>query len=192
MFFSASRMIRSMRQKKSNDGVSTFISSIKLDSDNDDSSDDIACGDAILYCFISGRAAKLSEFKAQSSAEIVSMVMSVLVQMFTNREERACIPAPIASRVTCWGNDPFSQCAYSYVAKGCSGHDYDVLAEPVKDVLYFAGEHTNRVHPTTVSGAILSGWREAGRIAEQYGRWRCQQVEDLLSSKEWSTLEFKL
>ena len=181
MFVSASRMIRSMKQKHEDD--------VDVDA-GDDEPDEAGDGDAILYCFISGGAARLSEFKAQSSAETVSMVLSVLGRMFAGRLDEAHVPAPIATKVTRWGNDPFSRCAYSYVAKGCSGIDYDVLAEPVQDVLYFAGEHTNRKHPTTVSGAILSGWREAGRIAERYGRWRCRRVEDLLLSQEWSPSEF--
>jgi len=34
--------------------------------------------------------------------------------------------------------------------------------------IFFAGEHTIRNYPATVHGALLSGLREAGRIADQY------------------------
>lgn len=34
--------------------------------------------------------------------------------------------------------------------------------------LFFAGEHTIRNYPATVHGALLSGFREAGRIADQF------------------------
>jgi len=48
-----------------------------------------------------------------------------------------------------------------------------VLARPLVDEdgtprLYFAGEHTNRMYPSTVHGAFLSGVREAARIADTF------------------------
>ena len=50
---------------------------------------------------------------------------------------------------------------------GATGEDYDALAEPVGDGLYFAGEATMRRHPATMHGAFLSGMREAARISER-------------------------
>ena len=34
--------------------------------------------------------------------------------------------------------------------------------------VFFAGEHTCKNYPATVHGALLSGLREAGRIADQF------------------------
>ncbi|XP_035918266.1 possible lysine-specific histone demethylase 1-like [Anopheles stephensi] len=47
--------------------------------------------------------------------------------------------------------------------------DDDVDSNPI-DIprLFFAGEHTIRNYPATVHGALLSGLREAGRIADYY------------------------
>lgn len=81
-----------------------------------------------------------------------------------------------------WRADPWSRGSYSFVAVGSSGNDYDILATPVipgnpgrnNDMIknpprvFFAGEHTIRNYPATVHGALLSGLREAGRIADQY------------------------
>lgn len=48
---------------------------------------------------------------------------------------------------------------------GVSNHeDNDILARPVNDGLFFAGEHTEKNHFATVHGAFLSGQREAERI----------------------------
>lgn len=64
-----------------------------------------------------------------------------------------------------------------------SGNDYDLMAAPISSTptlpgqphqpgnpprLFFAGEHTIRNYPATVHGAMLSGFREAGRIADQF------------------------
>ncbi len=40
--------------------------------------------------------------------------------------------------------------------------EYDDLARPISNRLFFAGEATNRHHPATVPGAYLSGVRAAG------------------------------
>lgn len=96
---------------------------------------------------------------------------------------------PKESLVTRWKSDPFARGSYSYVAVGASGNhqllnfiedtfvlgdDYDILSRPVEcpgdkiPRLYFAGEHTNRNYPATVHGALLSGLREARRIADAF------------------------
>ena len=50
--------------------------------------------------------------------------------------------------ITRWKANPFIKGAYSFMAVGASGDDYDHLAAPVidnnKHGIYFAGEHTNR------------------------------------------------
>lgn len=67
---------------------------------------------------------------------------------------------------TRWGQDPYARGAYSHIAVGASGADYDALAAPVKNRLFFAGEATNNRHPATMHGAFSSGIREAARIRD--------------------------
>jgi monoamine oxidase len=46
---------------------------------------------------------------------------------------------------------------------------FDVLAESIKDRLFFAGEHTEADYFSTVHGAYLSGLREAQKIIDLLG-----------------------
>ena len=65
--------------------------------------------------------------------------------------------------------DPFLKHASIF-----AGNDYDLMATPISPQqgalprLFFAGEHTIRNYPATVHGAMLSSFREAGRIADQF------------------------
>ncbi|KAF3085049.1 hypothetical protein TWF102_009914 [Orbilia oligospora] len=68
--------------------------------------------------------------------------------------------------VTKWRKDPFALGSYSYVAPGSTGADYDTIAKPINDQIFFAGEHTSRKYPATVHGAYISGLRVAGEVAE--------------------------
>lgn len=75
------------------------------------------------------------------------------------------IPLPEAFAITAWQSDPFARGAYSHVPPDARRSDYDILARPVQDRLFFAGEGTLPTYPATVHGAMLSGEREARRIA---------------------------
>jgi lysine-specific histone demethylase 1 len=84
--------------------------------------------------------------------------------------------------VTRWKSDPWTRGSYSFVSVDSEGSDYDILAEPivphptsnnaltsqVKQVprVFFGGEHTIRNYPATVHGALLSGLREARKVAD--------------------------
>ncbi|CAL8093832.1 unnamed protein product [Calicophoron daubneyi] len=112
-------------------------------------------------------------------------------------DRRKTIPNPIDAIVTRWQSDPDSRGSYSYVGVGATGTDYDILGEPVPGSapcispesnkttpmvgyspvaksaqehprVFFAGEHTCRCYPATVHGALLSGLREAARVANAY------------------------
>ncbi|KAG0356405.1 hypothetical protein BGZ54_000736, partial [Gamsiella multidivaricata] len=76
------------------------------------------------------------------------------------------IPNPIETIVTRWSQDEFAQGSYSFVGKEARGEDYDLLAKPIGDQLYFAGEATCRQYPATAHGAYLSGLKVAKEILD--------------------------
>lgn len=65
---------------------------------------------------------------------------------------------------TNWGQDPFAEGSYSYVAVGSTPADIETLAEPVGGRLFFGGEATYRHHWGGAHGAYASGLREAARL----------------------------
>ncbi|CAH3162092.1 unnamed protein product [Pocillopora meandrina] len=102
--------------------------------------------------------------QTMTDKEVVDSCMNILRKLFTYK-----IPDPQAYLVTHWGKDPYSGMAYSYIPIGSTGEEYDHMASEVDDKLYFAGEATNRQFPQTVTGAYLSGIREADKIISSLG-----------------------
>ncbi|KAF8410492.1 hypothetical protein HHK36_003020 [Tetracentron sinense] len=117
-------------------------------------------GAPVLIALVVGKAAL--DCQNMSSSDHVDHAVMVLRKLFGE----ALVPEPVASVVTNWGMDPFSRGAYSYVAVGASGEDYDILSRPVENCIFFAGEATCKEHPDTVGGAMMSGLREAVRIID--------------------------
>jgi monoamine oxidase len=68
-----------------------------------------------------------------------------------------------------WQTDPFSYGAYSYALSG-GATSAEILAAPVAETLFFAGEATNfEGHNGTVHGAMASGSRAAREVAKAAG-----------------------
>ncbi|XP_069080019.1 lysine-specific histone demethylase 1A isoform X3 [Pleurodeles waltl] len=128
----------------------------------------------ILLALVAGEAAGIME--NISDDVIVGRCLAILKGIFGS----SAVPQPKETVVTRWRADPWARGSYSYVAAGSSGNDYDLMAQPITPGpsipgapqpiprLFFAGEHTIRNYPATVHGALLSGLREAGRIADQF------------------------
>jgi Flavin containing amine oxidoreductase len=76
---------------------------------------------------------------------------------------------PIAWQMHDWNADPFACGAYSYV--GVGGLEAPrMLAEPVENTIFFAGEATNTDgHCGTVHGAIATGIRAADQVYQSLG-----------------------
>ncbi|XP_077348380.1 lysine-specific histone demethylase 2 [Lithobates pipiens] len=113
---------------------------------------------AVLMSVITGDA--VLTIKDMDDKQVVKQCMAVLRGLFKEQE----VPVPVKFFVTRWAKDPWAQMAYSYVKTGGSGEAYDIIAEDIQGKIFFAGEATNRHFPQTVTGAYLSGVREASKI----------------------------
>ena len=71
--------------------------------------------------------------------------------------------------VTAWRGDPWTLGGYSAPRPG-QAHQREVLAHPVDDRLFFAGEATTRDAFATCHGAYLTGQRAVGEIAARLRR----------------------
>lgn len=112
----------------------------------------------MLMAFLGGQRAR--SWTRRPNDEIVGRAIHDLRQVFgANR-----VPDPTAAFVTRWDHDIFSLGAYSFVPVGSSAEEFDRLAEPVANRLFFAGEATVRKYYGTLHGAYVSGVREAERV----------------------------
>ncbi|CAN6664755.1 hypothetical protein TRVA0_036S00650 [Trichomonascus vanleenenianus] len=92
--------------------------------------------------------------------EIVDHAKAVLAKVYPLSR----LSKLVESVVTRWQIDPFSCGSYSYIGPEATGADYDLMARPINNSLFFAGEATCRSRPGTVHGAYISGLRAANEI----------------------------
>lgn len=76
------------------------------------------------------------------------------------------VPDPIDVTVTRWSEDPFARGSYSTFGLSTQLGDRALLAEPVANRVFFAGEATVDVAYAQVTGAFASGIREADRLRD--------------------------
>ncbi|MCI0585200.1 MAG: FAD-dependent oxidoreductase [Planctomycetes bacterium] len=118
-----------------------------------------AAGAPTLVCLYGGRSAR-DVLDKWEDEEIAPRAIQALREIFG-----ADVPDPIATHVTRWRDDPWTLGSYSYLPIGSSSEDMRELGEPVGGRLLFAGEATEPLLYATVHGALVSGLREARRIA---------------------------
>ncbi len=74
------------------------------------------------------------------------------------------VTEPIETISTRWSQNKNFLGAYSYPSPGTSPKDYEQLATPINDKLFFCGEHTDFNYSATTHGALISGLRTANDI----------------------------
>jgi len=101
-----------------------------------------------------------SKIETWSDQQIVASGMQTLKTIFGG-----AIPEPVDYQITRWAADPYALGSYSYNSVGSTPRMRNELAAPLDNILYFAGEATERDYFGTAHGAYLSGLRVTQEIA---------------------------
>jgi monoamine oxidase len=103
-----------------------------------------------IYCFFGGRFATALEREGEGA--MLDFAAGELTSLFGHGVRKQM--APLAA--TAWQRDPWARGSYSYALPG-HADDRAVLAAPVDDRLFIAGEATSPNFFSTAHGAWLSG-----------------------------------
>ena len=114
-------------------------------------------GSPILMAYIPGSFQNALEDLSDTDA--IGGAIETLRRMYGSS-----VPEPITAIRTRWGAHPFTHGAYSFNKLGATSDDRDILAQPLNERVFFAGEATSRKQFGSVSGAYLSGIRAAQDI----------------------------
>ncbi len=110
-----------------------------------------------LLVFTAGKSG--TEIEQWDDKSTLTHVMSILKKMYG-----ANIPEPSSYVITRWNSEPYTRGAYSYLPVGVNKNAFSILAAPVMNQVFFAGEATSTTDPATTHGAYLSGLRAANEI----------------------------
>jgi monoamine oxidase len=99
------------------------------------------------------------EIESWTDTKIVDSAMQTLKTIFG-----AGIPDPTDFQLTRWGADPYALGSYSFNALGSAPKMRNLLAQPIDQRIFFAGEATDKSYFATVHGAYLSGLRAAKEV----------------------------
>lgn len=108
----------------------------------------------ILTVFVGGNRARTWEHLTDE--QLTGLLVDRLRTCLGNH-----IGEPDAILRTMWGQNPYALGGYSYLPCDAYGDEMTILAEPLQDRLFFAGEACIRSHYGTVHGAYLSGLNAA-------------------------------
>jgi monoamine oxidase len=114
-------------------------------------------GRPLIECFFGGSLAE--DLERAGEAAFFAFARDELVNLLGNAFAKRI--APVA--VHAWGVDPFARGAYSYARPGYADCRA-VLAAPVNDRLFFAGEACSRGDFSTAHGAYLTGIAAADAV----------------------------
>jgi monoamine oxidase len=99
------------------------------------------------------------ELESQGDDALFHFAASELAQLFGNDFARRLKPIGLHR----WGVDPYARGAYSFALPGCAD-GRAVLAEPVDNRLFFAGEACSPHDFSTAHGALQTGVAAANAV----------------------------
>jgi monoamine oxidase len=111
----------------------------------------------VLMAFLAGTNG--SAIEGKTDQQVTDEAMNVLKTLYGES-----IPMPSDVRVSRWGSDPYTKGSYSSLKPGGKPVHRIILAAPIDNRVFFAGEHTHPDFSSTVQGAYLSGLRAADEI----------------------------
>ena len=111
-------------------------------------------GRPLVEAFLGGRWARALEQEGPGAS--AAFAIQELAAVFGSDMRRRLTPAA----ATAWAADPFALGSYSHALLGCSGAR-GILARPVEDRLFFAGEACSTDAFSTAHGAYATGVRAA-------------------------------
>jgi monoamine oxidase len=120
-------------------------------------------GRPVICCFFGGRFAAAME--REGEAAMFAFAADELANILGNDVRKHI--SPLAS--TAWQKDPWSRGSYSYALPG-HADDRAILAAPVDERLFFAGEATSPNDFSTAHGAYMSGVAAADAALASLGR----------------------
>ena len=115
-------------------------------------------GTELAVCFVGGRQAREMEKAGETAA--VDWALAELVKTFGAGVK----PALVKGKMTMWDAEPYSRGAYSASQPG-HNKSRAILAEPIENRLFFAGEATDPKYSTGVHGAHETGLRAGAAAA---------------------------
>ncbi|MGB0383938.1 MAG: flavin monoamine oxidase family protein [Ardenticatenaceae bacterium] len=118
-------------------------------------------GEPIIIAYHAGRrASRINEWDDETFLERTIAVM----QRLFGDNGYGTIPQPLNYVRTNWQHSPFSQGSYSFAQLGQEENDRDILAQPIAEQLFFAGEASHPHLCATIHGAYETGIRAAWEI----------------------------
>ncbi|MEM7268234.1 MAG: NAD(P)/FAD-dependent oxidoreductase [Pseudomonadota bacterium] len=116
-------------------------------------------GGSLGVGFLGGRCA--DQIEAEGDGAATDFCLHALAEIFGSDVRKHVR----GTEVTAWRSNPFTRGSYSFASPGGAAARA-VLAEPVDDKVFFAGEATISTAYATVHGAYLSGQAAASAIKE--------------------------